>query len=203
MIKSVNTIYKFSLGQYDKNQSYADIFRIGPIPVRPITARSGSARRFDNRKEQSREISVVCWSWKWRDADQTESWKTLKICRMHLLKIILDTCETFCLVRHFLSDCRNPRSGLLTNLWVSSADQVQRIRNLGFQFQIYSLIYIICFHSWQIVVSKIIFNKCILHIFRVFQLCSVVPSFLSTPSKNLAIILSRSLGVSAPVLFPH
>ena len=24
--------------------------------------------------------------------------------------------ETFCLVRHFLSDCRNPRSGLLTNL---------------------------------------------------------------------------------------
>jgi hypothetical protein len=30
---------------------------------------------------------------------------------------------------------------LLTNLWVSSADQVQRTRNLGFQFQIYSLIY--------------------------------------------------------------
>ena len=49
--------------------------------------------------------------------------------------------ETFCLVRHFLSDCRNPRSGLLTNLWVSSADQVQRTRNLGFRFQIYSLIY--------------------------------------------------------------
>ena len=27
---------------------------------------------------------------------------------LHLLP-----CETFCLVRHFLSDCRNPRSGLL------------------------------------------------------------------------------------------
>jgi hypothetical protein len=49
--------------------------------------------------------------------------------------------ETFCLVRHFLSDCRNPRSGLLTNLWVSSVDQVQRTLNLGFQFQIYSLTY--------------------------------------------------------------
>ena len=35
----------------------ADIFRIGPIPV---TARSESARRFDNRKEKSREMSVVC-----------------------------------------------------------------------------------------------------------------------------------------------
>jgi hypothetical protein len=30
-----------------------------------------------------------------------------------------------------------------------------------------------------------------------------VPSFLSTHRKNLAIILSRSLGVSVPVLFPH
>ena len=56
MIKSVNTIYKFSLGQYGKNQSNTDIFRIGPIPVSPITARSESARRFDNRKEKSREI---------------------------------------------------------------------------------------------------------------------------------------------------
>jgi hypothetical protein len=24
-------------------------------------------------KEKSREMSVVCWSWKWRDADQTET----------------------------------------------------------------------------------------------------------------------------------
>jgi uncharacterized protein (DUF1499 family) len=31
------------LGQYGKNQSNTDIFRIGPIP-------------FDNRKEKSREI---------------------------------------------------------------------------------------------------------------------------------------------------
>ena len=40
MIKSVNTIYKLSLGQYGRNQSNTDIFRIGPIPVSPITARS-------------------------------------------------------------------------------------------------------------------------------------------------------------------
>jgi hypothetical protein len=38
------------------NQSNTDIFRIGPIPVSPITARSESARRFDNLKEKSREI---------------------------------------------------------------------------------------------------------------------------------------------------
>jgi hypothetical protein len=56
MIKSVNTIQKLSLGQYGKNQSNMDIFRIGPIPVSPITAISESARRFDNRKEKSREI---------------------------------------------------------------------------------------------------------------------------------------------------
>ena len=56
MIKSVNTISKLSLGQYGKNQSNTDIFRIGPIPVSPITARSECARRFDNRKEKSREI---------------------------------------------------------------------------------------------------------------------------------------------------
>jgi hypothetical protein len=31
-------------------------FRIGTIPVSPITARSESAKRFDNRKEKSREI---------------------------------------------------------------------------------------------------------------------------------------------------
>ena len=30
--------------------------------------------------------------------------------------------------------------------------------------------YSLCFHSWQIVVSKIISNMCMLHIFRVFQL---------------------------------
>ena len=39
---------------------YTNISRIGPIPVRPITARSESARRFDNGKEKSREMSVVC-----------------------------------------------------------------------------------------------------------------------------------------------
>jgi hypothetical protein len=44
--------------QIDKNQSYTDIFRIASIPVCPITARSESARRFDNRKEKSREMSV-------------------------------------------------------------------------------------------------------------------------------------------------
>jgi hypothetical protein len=44
------------LGQYGKKQSNTDIFRIGPISVGPITARSESARRFDNRKEKSREI---------------------------------------------------------------------------------------------------------------------------------------------------
>jgi hypothetical protein len=44
------------LGQYDKNQSNTDIFRIGPIPVSPITTRSESARNFDNCKEKSREI---------------------------------------------------------------------------------------------------------------------------------------------------
>ena len=56
MIKSVNTMYKLSLGQYGKNQSNPDIFRIGPIPVSPITARSESAKRFDNCKEKSRTI---------------------------------------------------------------------------------------------------------------------------------------------------
>jgi hypothetical protein len=40
----------------DKNQSNTDIFRIGPIPVSPITARSESSRRFDNCKEKSRDI---------------------------------------------------------------------------------------------------------------------------------------------------
>ena len=30
--------------------------------------------------------------------------------------------------------------------------------------------YSLCCHSWQIIISKIFFNKCILHIFRVFQL---------------------------------
>ena len=33
-----------------------DIFRIDPIPVSPITARSGHARRFDIRKEKYRKI---------------------------------------------------------------------------------------------------------------------------------------------------
>ena len=35
------------------NTYNADIFRIGPIPVSPKTARSESTRRFDNRKEKS------------------------------------------------------------------------------------------------------------------------------------------------------
>jgi hypothetical protein len=32
------------------------MFRIGPMPVSPITTRSESARHFDNCKEKSREI---------------------------------------------------------------------------------------------------------------------------------------------------
>ena len=56
MIKSVNTIEKLSLGQYGKSQSNTDIFRICPISVSPITARSESTRPFDNHKEKSREI---------------------------------------------------------------------------------------------------------------------------------------------------
>ena len=44
------------MGQYGKNQSNYDIFRIGPIPVSPITARSESAKHFDNSKANSREI---------------------------------------------------------------------------------------------------------------------------------------------------
>jgi hypothetical protein len=56
MIKSVNTIQKLSLGQYGKNQSNTDIFRIGPISVSPITTRSEPTRRFDIRKEKSRKI---------------------------------------------------------------------------------------------------------------------------------------------------
>ena len=56
MIKSVNAIKKLPLCQYDKNQSNTDIYRIGPIPVSPITARSESSRRFDNCKEKSRDI---------------------------------------------------------------------------------------------------------------------------------------------------
>jgi hypothetical protein len=49
---------KNGIGQYGKNQSNTDIFefRIGTIPVSPITARSESAKRFDNCKEKSRKI---------------------------------------------------------------------------------------------------------------------------------------------------
>jgi hypothetical protein len=36
--------------------SNTDIFRIGPIPVSPITTRSESARHIDNCKDKSREI---------------------------------------------------------------------------------------------------------------------------------------------------
>ena len=56
MIKSVNTMQKLSLGQYGKNQSNTDIFRIGPIPVSLITTRSESAIHFDNCQEIFREI---------------------------------------------------------------------------------------------------------------------------------------------------
>jgi hypothetical protein len=42
--------------EYDQNQFNTNIFCIGTIPVSPITARSESSRRFDNRKEKSREI---------------------------------------------------------------------------------------------------------------------------------------------------
>ena len=41
---------------FGKIQSNMDIFRIDPIPVSPITARSESTRRFDNRKKKSRVI---------------------------------------------------------------------------------------------------------------------------------------------------
>jgi len=44
------------LGQYGKNKFNTDIFRIDPIPVSPITARSEPARRFDDRKKKSRKI---------------------------------------------------------------------------------------------------------------------------------------------------
>jgi hypothetical protein len=81
MIKSVNTIYKPSLGQYDKNQSNTDIFRIGPIPVSPITARSESARRFDNRKEKSREIldwlinkGIITWCFSYWPSYRSSVW---------------------------------------------------------------------------------------------------------------------------------
>ena len=53
-------IKKLSLCQYGKNLSNTDIFRIGPIPASPITARSESSRRFDNRKQKTREI--LDWS---------------------------------------------------------------------------------------------------------------------------------------------
>ena len=56
MIKSANKIYKFSLGQYGKNQSNTDIFRIGLIPVSPITDTSEPVKRFDKRKEKLRKI---------------------------------------------------------------------------------------------------------------------------------------------------
>jgi hypothetical protein len=49
-------LQKLSMGQYGKNQSNKDIFRIGSIPFSPLTARSESTRHFDNCKEKSREI---------------------------------------------------------------------------------------------------------------------------------------------------
>ena len=56
IIKSVNTKLNLSLSQYGENKSNTDMFRIGTIPCSLITARSQSARRFDNCKEKSREI---------------------------------------------------------------------------------------------------------------------------------------------------
>ena len=56
---------------------------IRTTPVSPIITRSESSRPFENRKQMSREMPVLCWRSLWRDADQTES--------MHILKIILDT----------------------------------------------------------------------------------------------------------------
>ena len=44
------------MGQYGKNQSNTNIFRIGPISDSPITTRSESARHFDNCKEKSGDI---------------------------------------------------------------------------------------------------------------------------------------------------
>jgi hypothetical protein len=77
MIKSVDTIWKRSLGQYHKNQSNTDIFRIGSIPVSPIRTRSGSARHFDNFKEKSREIlnwlinkGIITWCFSYWPSDR-------------------------------------------------------------------------------------------------------------------------------------
>ena len=48
------------LGQYGKNQSNMDIFRIGPMPVSPITTRLESARHIGNCKEKiPRDIGLV------------------------------------------------------------------------------------------------------------------------------------------------
>ena len=77
MIKSVNTIQKLSLGQYGKNQSNTDIFRIDPIPVR-----SEPARRFDIRKEKSRKIldwlinkGIITWCFSYWPSYRSV-WKT-------------------------------------------------------------------------------------------------------------------------------
>jgi hypothetical protein len=56
MWSNLSIQYKTFIGQYGKNQSNTDIFRIVPIPVSPITTRSESARHFNNFKEKSREI---------------------------------------------------------------------------------------------------------------------------------------------------
>jgi hypothetical protein len=45
----------------DRQISNTDIFRIGPIPVSPITTRSESSRHFDNCKGKSRDIGLW-WS---------------------------------------------------------------------------------------------------------------------------------------------
>ena len=74
MVKSVNTNIKTFIGPIRQKPVQYDIFRIGPIPVSPITARSESTRRFDNCKEKSRDIldwlinkGIITWCFSyWR-----------------------------------------------------------------------------------------------------------------------------------------
>jgi hypothetical protein len=60
MLNCIETFFSFLSDKYHECKHYysnaTDIFYIGLITVSPITARSEPARRFDNRKEKSREI---------------------------------------------------------------------------------------------------------------------------------------------------
>ena len=74
-------INKLSLGQYGKNKSNTNIFRIDPIPVSPITTRSESSRRFDNRKEKSGEIldwlinkGIITWCFSYWPSYRSSVW---------------------------------------------------------------------------------------------------------------------------------